>query len=104
MRCGDFRTSYGADMAIFETPVARWATILFVVALAAVPAFATTYWLDVLNRIAIASLAAHFIVEFTSTHWESLTGGVNGISVPAASLGPLQLDGDARLFYLIVPV
>src|ERR671930_2573919 len=58
MRCGDFRTSYAADMAIFETPVSRWATILFVVALAAMPAFATTYWLDVLNRVAIASIAA----------------------------------------------
>jgi branched-chain amino acid transport system permease protein len=180
LRCGDFRTSYAADMAIFETPVSRWATILFVVALAAVPAFATTYWLDVLNRIAIASiaalglniltgftgqislgnaaflavgayatagmagklglpflmtiplaglatalvgmvfgvpslrlkglylamatLAAHFIVEFTATHWDSFTGGVNGISVPAASLGPLELDGDKKLFYLIVPV
>src|ERR687888_1625696 len=58
MRCGDFRTTYAADMAIFETPVSRWATILFVVALAALPAFATSYWLDVLDRIAIASIAA----------------------------------------------
>ena len=29
---------------------------------------------------------------------------MNGISVPAASLGPLVLDSDARLFYLIVPL
>jgi branched-chain amino acid transport system permease protein len=180
MRCGDFRTSYAADMAIFETPVSRWATILFLAALAAVPAFASSYWLDVLNRIAIASiaavglniltgftgqislgnaaflavgayataamagrldlpfvvvipaagaiaalagmvfgipslrlkglylamatLAAHFIVEFVANHWDSVTGGVNGISVPAASLGPLALESDARLFYLTVPV
>ena len=58
MRCGDFRTSYAADMAIFETPVARWATVGFLVALAAVPALASTYWLDVLNRVAIAAIAA----------------------------------------------
>jgi len=180
MRCGDFKTSYAADMAIFETPVSRWATILFLAALLAVPAFASTYWLDVLVRCAIASiaalglniltgftgqislgnaaflavgayataamatrlslpfpmtiplagcaaalvgmafgipslrlkglylamatLAAHFIVEFTASHWESMTGGVNGISVPAASLGPVSLDSDAKLFYLVVPL
>src|SRR5919197_1662799 len=180
MRCGDFRTTYAADMAIFETPISRLATVALLVALAAVPAFASSYWLDVLNRIAIASiaalglniltgftgqislgnaaflavgaystaamagklglpflmtiplaglatalvgmvfgvpslrlkglylamatLAAHFIVEFTSTHWDSFRGGVNGISVPAASLGPLELDGDKKLFYLILPV
>jgi branched-chain amino acid transport system permease protein len=180
MRCGDFKTSYAADMAIFDTPVSRWATILFVAAVAFVPAFASTYWLDVANRIAIASiaalglniltgftgqislgnaafmsvgayataalagkaglpfvaviplaglvaalagmvfgipslrlkglylamatLAAHFIVEFTASHWDSMTGGVNGISVPSAKLGPLVVEGDAKLFYLIVPV
>jgi branched-chain amino acid transport system permease protein len=180
MRCGDFRTSYAADAAIFETPVSRWATVAFLVALAAVPAVASTYWLDVLNRIAIASiaavglniltgftgqislgnaaflavgayataaladraglpfvvtipvagavsalvgmvfgvpslrlkglylamatLAAHFIVEFVANHWDSVTGGVNGISVPAASLGPIVLDSDAKLFYLAVPL
>src|SRR5919205_2743795 len=58
MRCGDFRTSYAADMAIFDTPVSRWATVAFLAALLAVPAFATSYWLDVVNRIAIASIAA----------------------------------------------
>jgi branched-chain amino acid transport system permease protein len=180
MRCGDFKTSYAADMAIFETPLPRVATVAFLVALAFVPAFASSYWLDVLNRIGIASiaalglniltgftgqislgnaafmavgayataamanklglpfamtiplsglvsamvgmvfgvpslrlkglylamatLAAHFIVEFTASHWDGMTGGVNGISIPPASLGPLQLAGDARLFYLIVPV
>ncbi len=180
MRCGDFKTTYAADMAIFETPVSRWATVLFVAAAATVPAFASSYWLDVANRIAIASiaalglniltgftgqislgnaafmavgayataalagrtglpfvliiplaggvtalvgmifgvpslrlkglylamatLAAHFIVEFTSSHWDSMTGGVNGISVPPARLGPLTVDGDARLFYVILPL
>jgi branched-chain amino acid transport system permease protein len=180
MRCGDFKTSYAADMAIFETPVSRWATVAFLVALLAVPAFASSYWLDVLNRIAIAAiaalglniltgftgqislgnaafmavgayataamagklglpflmtiplaglasaaagmvfgipslrlkglylamatLAAHFIVEFTATHWDAMTGGVNGISIPPASLGPVELGDDARLFYLFVPL
>lgn len=180
MRCGDFKTSYAADMAIFDTPVSRWATALFVAALAFLPAVASTYWLDVVNRIAIASiaalglniltgftgqislgnaafmavgaystaalagrvglpfvltiplaggvsalvgmifgvpslrlkglylamatLAAHFIVEFTASHWDSMTGGVNGISVVPPRLGPVEIQGDAQLFYLILPL
>src|SRR5512141_2998753 len=58
MRCGDFKTTYAADMAIFDTPVSRWATSLFVVAVAFIPTFASSYWLDVTNRILIATIAA----------------------------------------------
>ncbi len=180
MRCGEFRTTYAADMAIFDTRLSRWSTIAFLAALLAVPLAASSYWLDVLNRCAIATvaavglniltgytgqislgnaaflaiggyataamtgklglpfpmaiplsglaaalaglvfgvpslrlkglylamatLAAHFIVEFVAVHWESMTGGVNGISVAPASFGPLVLDSDARLFYLNLPV
>src|SRR5919197_1708427 len=180
MRCGDFRTSYAEDMAVFETPLARWLLWIFLAALAALPLVGTSYWLDVANRIgiaviaamglniltgftgqislgnaaflavgayttaalagrlhlpfvivipasglvtalvgmffgvpslrlkglylAMATLAAHFVVEFTVVHWEWMTGGVNGISVPAAKLGPLLLDDDARLFWMILPL
>ncbi|MFL5278434.1 MAG: branched-chain amino acid ABC transporter permease, partial [Myxococcales bacterium] len=54
--------------------------------------------------LAMATLAAHFIVEFTASHWDALTGGVNGISVPAASLAGVELDSDAKLFYLVLPL
>ncbi len=54
--------------------------------------------------LAVATLAAHFVVEFTSTHWDSMTGGVNGISVPPARLAGLELDGDRRLYYLILAI
>ena len=52
--------------------------------------------------LAVATLAAHFVIEFTITHWESVTGGVNGISVPAAKLGPLELGSDRKLFWLVL--
>ena len=45
MRCGDFRTSYAADMAIFDSTFARVALGVFVAALAALPLVGTTYWL-----------------------------------------------------------
>src|SRR5512138_3180202 len=180
MRCGDFRETYREDMAIFETRFARVLLLAFLAALAFAPAFASSFWMDVLNRIliavvaatglniltgftgqislgnaaflavgaystaffagrlelpfvvvipaaglataavgmvfgipslrlkglylAVATLAAHFVIEFTSTHWEGVTGGVNGTSVPAAKLAGFELDGDRRLFYLILPI
>jgi branched-chain amino acid transport system permease protein len=180
MRCGDFRETYAEDMAIFESPLPRWLLGAFVALLATLPFWATSYWMDVMNRIliatiaalglniltgftgqislgnaaflsvgayataylggrlglpfpivipaagiftalvgmvfgvpslrlkglylAVATLAAHFVIEFTVSHWESVTGGVNGTSVPAAKLGGLELAGDKKLFWLVLPL
>ena len=180
MRCGDFRQTYADDMSLFESPLPRVLLAGFLVFLLVLPQFATTYWLDVLNRIciaivgavglnvvtgytglislgtaaflavggfataamagkaglpfviviplsglltamvglvfgipslrlkglylAVATLAAHYIVEFTVTHWDSMTGGVNGISIPPAHFAGLQLSDDRKMFYLIFPV
>jgi branched-chain amino acid transport system permease protein len=179
MQCGDFKQTYSEDMAIFETPLSRWLLGAFLVAFATVPLFATHYWLDILNRIlvaviaamglniltgytgqislgnaaflsvgayvtaylgrlgvpfpivipvagivtalvgmvfgvpslrlkglylAVATLAAHFVIEFTIVHWESVTGGVNGISIPAAKAGPLELRSDGQLFWLVLVI
>jgi branched-chain amino acid transport system permease protein len=178
MRCGDFRTSYQADMAIFDSNLSRWLLGASFVALLAFPGFASSYWLDVANRIgiaviaamglnvltgftgqislgnaaflsvgayttawlagkgvpffvamyasglisalvgmvfgipslrlkglylAIATLAAHFIIEFVVVHWESVTGGVNGISVASPQLiGGYSFDTDQRLYYIVL--
>src|SRR2546430_2505639 len=178
MLCGDFHTTYASDMAIFETDRGRWALGTFLAALLAFPLVATSYWLDVANRIAIAivaamglniltgftgqisignaaflavgaystaflanhgvpflfacplagivtalagmvfgipslrlkglylamaTLAAHFIIEFTSSHWEAVTGGVAGTSVPSPRILGFDFSDDRRLFFLIVP-
>jgi branched-chain amino acid transport system permease protein len=179
VRCGDFRTTYRADMAIFDSSVSRVLLAVFFAVLLAVPLFATSYWMDVTNRIgiaviaamglnvltgftgqislgnaaflsvgayttaaltergvpfllvvpasglitalvgmvfgvpslrlkglylAIATLAAHFIVEFTVVHWESMTGGVAGTSIPAPKLLGFEFSGDRRLYYPILAV
>ncbi len=54
--------------------------------------------------LAMATLAAHFIVEFTAVHWDFMTGGVNGISIPAPSFFGLALDSDRRIYWLILPL
>lgn len=177
MRCGDFRTSYQADMAVFDSNLSRWLLAALLLALAAFPAVGSSFALDVANRIgiaviaalglniltgftgqislgnaafmavgayatawlsgkgvpfilamyvsglvtalvgmvfgipslrlkglylAIATLAAHFIVEFTVVHWESVTGGVNGISIEPARLGPLVFGTDKQLYYVVL--
>ncbi|MDM0015117.1 branched-chain amino acid ABC transporter permease [Variovorax sp. J22P168] len=51
--------------------------------------------------LAIATLAAHFILTFIFREWDSVTGGVSGTSIPRASLFGIELVGDRRNFYLI---
>jgi branched-chain amino acid transport system permease protein len=52
--------------------------------------------------LAMATLAAHFIVEFVVVKWESVTGGVAGLSVPAPALAGIALDSDRKLYWLIL--
>jgi branched-chain amino acid transport system permease protein len=179
MRCGEFHTTYASDMGIFDTRRSRWLLGAFVVALFAIPLLATSYWLDVANRAAIAiiaatglniltgftgqislgnaaflavgayataylgnhgmpfvvacpasgilaavagmvfgipslrlkglylamaTLAAHFIVEFMTVHWDAVTGGVAGTSVPSPQILGFDFSDDRRLFFLIFPV
>jgi branched-chain amino acid transport system permease protein len=52
--------------------------------------------------LAIATLAAHFIVEFTAVHWESITGGVNGISIAPPQILGFAFDDDRKLYFPIL--
>lgn len=53
--------------------------------------------------LAMTTLAAHFITEFLIVHWESVTGGVSGQSVPLPSFAGAPIDSDKRVFFLIIP-
>lgn len=177
MQCGDFKTSYAADMTIFDTRSTRVMVFLFLCAIFSLPIYSSSYVLDVANRIgiavigaiglniltgftglislgnaafmaigafsagylgvkyglpfyiciplaglitaflgmiigipslrikglylAMATLAAHFIVEFLVVKWESVTGGVAGLSIPTPKIGSYALDSDKKIFYLI---
>ena len=58
MQCGGFRVSYRSDERIFDTAVPVVAVVALLFVMGFVPSFATTYWLDVLNRIGIAVIGA----------------------------------------------
>ena len=50
--------------------------------------------------LAMATIAAQFIIEFTIRRWDKLTGGVEGMYVDPGSLGPLHFDDRIHLYYL----
>ncbi|UCD78414.1 MAG: branched-chain amino acid ABC transporter permease [Desulfobacterales bacterium] len=50
--------------------------------------------------LAMATIAAQFIIEFTIRRWDSLTGGVAGLYVEPGTIGPLQFNDHIHLYYL----
>jgi branched-chain amino acid transport system permease protein len=51
--------------------------------------------------LAIATMAAQFIIEYGMRNWESLTGGSSGMTAPAPSFFGIPLDTDGRYYYLV---
>ncbi len=54
--------------------------------------------------LAISTIAAQFIIIWVISHWESITGGFTGISVPPASIGGITFVSQASMFYLIMVI
>jgi branched-chain amino acid transport system permease protein len=52
--------------------------------------------------LAIATIAAQFIIVWVLNHWSSLTGGFNGLKVPYASIAGFVFNNEASMFYLIM--
>jgi branched-chain amino acid transport system permease protein len=50
--------------------------------------------------LAISTLAAQLILEYVFLHWDSMTGGANGMPVPAPVLFGFVFDTDDSMFYL----
>ena len=50
--------------------------------------------------LAMATIAAQFIIEFTIRRWDNLTGGVEGMYVDPGTLGPFHFDDRIHLYYL----
>lgn len=51
--------------------------------------------------LTIATLAGQFIIEYVLVHWESLTKGTMGITLPPPSIFGMPLVGDLAFFYAI---
>ena len=103
MRCGDFRTTYAEDMAIFETAFARRLLAVFVAASLLLPLFATSYWLDVLNRICIAIVAAMGLNILTGFTGQISLGNAAFLAVGGYTTAALANRFDLP-FLLVIPI
>ncbi len=54
--------------------------------------------------LAIATLAAQLILEYVFLHWDSVTGGANGLPVASPELFGYSFDSDGKMFYLTFAV
>jgi branched-chain amino acid transport system permease protein len=50
--------------------------------------------------LAIATMAAQFILDYAMRNWTSLTGGSSGLIVPEATLGSFAFNSDFRFYFL----
>jgi len=54
--------------------------------------------------LAIATIAASFILHFVFANWDSVTHGVKGLPLPPAKLFGRELDTPFALYWLIMPL
>jgi len=54
--------------------------------------------------LAIATLAAQFIIMWAIGHLRFLTGGMEGMTVPAPTLGGIRFDSSKSMFFIIMPI
>ena len=50
--------------------------------------------------LCIATLAAQVIFEFVFVHWESMTGGIRGINLPAPKVFGISLNNEFRFYWV----
>ncbi|HEY7206535.1 MAG TPA: branched-chain amino acid ABC transporter permease [Methylomirabilota bacterium] len=103
MQCGGFRISYRSDERIFDTAVPIVGIVVLLGVLAAVPYHATTYWLDVLNRIGIAIIGAlglNILVGYTG---QISIGHAAFLAVGAYATAILEINAGLP-FYLAIPL
>ena len=103
MQCGGFRISYRGDERIFDTAVPIVGIVLVLAVLAVVPYYATTYWLDVMNRIGIAIIGAiglNILVGYTG---QISIGHAAFLAVGAYATAILEINAGLP-FYLAIPL
>ena len=54
--------------------------------------------------LCIATLAAQVIFEFIFVHWESMTGGIRGINLPAPVVLGVVLDNEFKFYFVTLAV
>src|SRR5512137_2950729 len=103
MRCGDFKTSYAADMTIFESNSARIMLGLFLCLLFTLPFYTPGYVLDIANRIGIAIIGAIGLNILTGFTGQISLGNAAFMAIGAFSSGYLGIRFGLP-FYFCIPL
>jgi branched-chain amino acid transport system permease protein len=103
VKCGGFRISYRSDERIFDTTVPIIGVVVLLVVLGVVPRYATTYWLDVLNRIGIAVIGALGLNILVGYAGQISIGHAAFLAVGAYSTAILEANAGLP-FYLAIPL
>jgi len=103
MQCGGFRISYQSDERIFDTAVPIVGIGALIAALALVPFVASTYWLDVLNRIGIAIIGALGLNILVGSTGQISIGHAAFLAVGAYATAVLEASAGLP-FYLAIPL
>ena len=103
MRCGDFKTTYTADMTIFESRSARVMLGIFLCVLFSLPLYTPGYLLDIINRIGIAVIGAIGLNILTGFTGQISLGNAAFMAIGAFSCGYLGTKFNMP-FYFSIPL
>jgi branched-chain amino acid transport system permease protein len=56
------------------------------------------------HYLAMATLACNQALQLIMIHWKSVTMGAAGVSIPSVNLGPIALNSNHRLYFLVIPI
>jgi len=56
------------------------------------------------HYLAMATLACNQAIQLIMIHWKSVTMGAAGVSLSSVNIGPIALNSNHRLYFLIIPI
>ena len=56
------------------------------------------------HYLAMATLACNQAIQLIMIHWKSVTMGAAGVSISSVNIGPIALNSNHRLYFLVIPI
>ena len=56
------------------------------------------------HYLAMATLACNQAIQLIMIHWKSVTMGAAGVSLSSVNIGPIALNSNHRLYFLVIPI
>lgn len=99
---GHFRTGYGQELALIQTPLERWSLAAFCLALVVFPFLASPFQIDLASQVFLASVGALSLMLLTGFAGQISLGHAGLIAAGAFTAGILAKEINAP-FWLTLP-